>query len=72
MDLKEIKSYRQLDDFLFENDVELKCRERGFKVVGIDPGKDSKLTFTLSNRSQVECLAKQMEEHFSVAPLVKQ
>ncbi|MGC8230799.1 hypothetical protein ACP2W0_17575 [Pseudobacillus badius] len=71
MDLKQIKTYEQLDHFLFEHEVELTCKKKGIRVTGIDPGKGGQLTFTLSNGSKIECLAAEMKEYLKAIPLIK-
>ena len=69
MSLNSIKDFEELDKFIFENDVDLRCRKTGLFLRHLEPIEGSMLFLVLENGSLVELAAHRLEEAFEIVTL---
>ncbi|OCA85210.1 hypothetical protein [Pseudobacillus wudalianchiensis] len=70
MSLNSIKDFEELDDFLFENDINLRCKKTGLFLKHSEPMEGVMLFLILEDGSLVELAAHQLEESFEIVPLL--
>ncbi|MED4717929.1 hypothetical protein [Bacillus badius] len=67
--LKGIKSFEDLDDFIFENKVDIRCRESGLSVTLVEPTEEGEdLALILSDGSQLELSPEELDHYLEVVP----
>ncbi|OCA85271.1 hypothetical protein [Pseudobacillus wudalianchiensis] len=69
MSLNSIRDFEELDNFLFENDINLRCKKTGLFLKYSEPVEGVILFLVLEDGSLVELAAHQLEESFEIVPL---
>ncbi|OCA85356.1 hypothetical protein A8F95_11870 [Bacillus wudalianchiensis] len=73
MVLKGIKNFEDLDDFIFENKVDIRCKESSLSVTLIEPTEEEEgiIALILSDGSQLELPVDQLDDYLEVVPMEK-
>ncbi|KMY54423.1 hypothetical protein AC623_11175 [Bacillus sp. FJAT-27231] len=73
MILKGIKNFEDLDDFIFENKVDIRCKESSLSVTLIEPTEEEEgiIALILSDGSQLELPVDQLDDYLEVVPMEK-
>lgn len=71
--LKGIKNFEDLDDFIFENKVDIRCKESSLSVTLIEPTEEEEgvIALILSDGSQMELPVDRLDDYLEVVPLEK-
>ncbi|WP_176713727.1 hypothetical protein [Pseudobacillus wudalianchiensis] len=71
--LKGIKNFEDLDDFIFENKVDIRCKESSLSVTLIEPTEEEEgiIALILSDGSQLELPVDQLDDYLEVVPMEK-
>lgn len=69
--LKGIRNFEELDDFIFDNKVDIRCKESGLSVTLIEPTEDEEgvIALILSDGSQLEIPADRLDDYLEVVPV---
>ncbi|MEK4029156.1 MULTISPECIES: hypothetical protein [Bacillaceae] len=71
--LKDIRKFEDLDDFIFEHKVDIRCKESGLCVTLIEPTEEEEgvIALILSDGSQMELPVDRLDDYLEVVPLEK-
>lgn len=71
--LKDIKNFEDLDDFIFENKVDICCKDSDLCVTLIEPTEEEEgvIALILSDGSQIELPVDRLDDYLEVVPLEK-
>jgi len=73
LSLKDINSFHALDDFMFENEVDIRCKESGLSAIFVEPTEEGEnLSVVLSDGSQLEMPPGRLDDFLEIVPLIKQ
>lgn len=68
--LKNIRNSKELEEYIFENDVDLRHKESGLSVAIVEPTEEGEeMAIILNDGTEVEFPANQLSELFEAAPL---
>ena len=67
--LSNIRGFEELDNFLFQNDINLRCKNTRLFLRHLEPREGVMLFLVLEDGSLVELAAHQLEESFEIVPL---